>query len=964
MKRNAFTLVELLAVIVILSVIALITTPIVLSQIEQAKKGGFVTSAKNVLDAADIYVSNDNKLDPNGSDVKILEIKNKEKVTGLVFQNKDAEYVLKDFTDGNYCASGPRNDLIVRKGDCTGETDLYASLSLSVKEKTTRKITVIATASDDTGISGYSYCVADCDNDSNWKNSSKNEYTFDSLRYSKKYEIHVRVINRIDKVTEKMIEAVTDALPTATYSVRESGWTKSKTVTITYPNNVENYLIIHSGIAKLNGEVLPVGERRKISGTSAEVIFETNGTIEAITSDGYNEASPSTLTISQVDPTSPTSVSVGIGTVTSKSIQVIANGVDNESGIAKYEFQVNNGSWIDNGTNNTYLFSNLTSGNYTYKVRLTNKAGGVMESSERVQATTTIVTPSYGVSPSGWAKSKTATITYQSGYTNQFRVLSGSATYNGTAVTNNTWITISGTSAGIVFNSNGTIEARSTDGINTVTSSALTISQIDTTAPVVNSLNITSTNGSYNALITTITSNVTDNSGASMQMYISNTGYETGGSWEAYTTSKSWNVGGSLNGGTRTVYITYMDQAGNKINRTLSYAVYAECSSNTNTSYGGWGACSKTCGGGVQYRSVTVTDNKTGRTCSSSTGSQACNTQSCEPTTTTLSNIGSYNAIVPLNSTTAVAIKRGDDGDMSANGRRHYGSFVDATILKYTNGTITVGNTQRILTGTVGSGYGSYTKAVRLSDNRFLIMGNSGETYSSSGNISYYDITASIVELNGTSFSVKTSTYCPTSQSYNRWFTSMACAGNTCYSIGSYSNNSKSELSQYLKLSISGDSVSCWVDSESSSGSVHYYYGDLENKAYIVQDGFESFMNGSRLSYSIINLGSGNYAYKQISYSGSSNSTAQTAINVQINGVNYTTTEKYSAVGLCRMGSNRFVAYSGNLYFYEFNASTQKLDLKYTKSVSSGAGYSTPSIPFGDGACLIGTGTTATLVKW
>ena len=635
-KFWGFTLVELLAVIVILSVIALITTPIVLSQIEQAKKGGFVTSAKNVLDAADIYVSNDQKIDPNGSDVKILEIKNKEKVTGLVFQNKDAEYVLKDFTDGNYCASGPRNDLIVRKGDCTGETDLYASLSLSIKEKTTRKITVIATASDDTGISGYSYCVADCGNDSNWKNSSKNEYTFDSLRYSKKYEIHVRVINRIDKVTEKTIEAVTDALPTATYSVKESGWTKSKTVTITYPNNVENYFIIHSGIAKLNGEVIAVGERRKISGTSAQVIFETNGTIEAITSDGYNEASPSTLTISQVDPTNPTNVSVGIGTVTSKSIQVIANGVDNESGIAKYEFQVNHGTWIDNGTNNTYLFSNLTSGNYTYKVRLTNKAGGVTESSEKVQATTTIVTPSYGVSPSGWAKSKTATITYQSGYTNQFRVLTGSATYNGTAVTNNTWITISGTSAGVVFNSNGTIEARSTDGINTVTSSALTISQIDTTAPVVNSLNITSTNGSYNALTTTITSNVTDNSGASMQMYISNTGYETGGSWEAYSTSKSWNVGGSLNGGTRTVYITYMDQAGNKINRTLSYAVYAECSSNTNTSYGGWGACSKTCGGGVQYRSVTVTDRATGRTCSSSTGSQACNTHSCGPLTGTV----------------------------------------------------------------------------------------------------------------------------------------------------------------------------------------------------------------------------------------------------------------------------------------------------------------------------------------
>ena len=630
---QGFTLIELLAVIVILSVIALIATPIVINQIEQVRKEAFLESARNTLDAGDIYVLHKNDISSEGTDIEELELKNKANYNGLIFKNNNGQYILKNFTDGRYCASGTREDLVVRKGNCSEEINLYPNLSLSVKEKTTRKITVVATASDDTGIQGYAYCIADCGNEDNWKNSEQNEYTFDSLTSSKNYEIHVRVMNRIDKVTEKAIEVMTENLPTASYSVNPSGWARSKIVTITYPNNVENYLIVHSGSAKIDDEVITIGERRKISGTSAQIIFETNGTIEAITSDGYNEVSSSTLTISQIDITNPENVSVGIGSVTSNSIQVIANGVDNESGIAKYEFQVNGGSWIDNGTNNTYLFSNLTSGSYTYKVRLTNKAGGVTESSEKVQATTTIVTPSYSVSPSGWTTNKTATITYQSGYTNQFRVLTGSATYNGTAVTNNTWITISGTSAGIVFSSNGTIEARSTDGVNTVTSSTLTISQIDTTVPVVGSLSIASTNGSYNVITTIISSTVTDNSGASIQMYISNTGYETGGSWEAYSTSKAWNVGGTLNGGVRTVYITYKDQAGNKLNRTITYTVYNECGSgNTTTSYGGWGACSKTCGGGTQSRSVTVTDNKTAKVCSTSTGTQSCNTQSCNVT--------------------------------------------------------------------------------------------------------------------------------------------------------------------------------------------------------------------------------------------------------------------------------------------------------------------------------------------
>lgn len=573
---HGFTLVELLAVIVILAVIALITTPVVLGQIETVKKKSFTLSATNVLDAVNLYIAMDHSIPAEGIEPKDLDMKNNEHYRGLIFQNQNGLFILKNFTDGNYCASGSRVDLVVRKGDCDKEMNLYPGLSLSIKEKTTKKITVVAMASDDTGIQEYAYCLSECENDENWEASNKYEYTFDSLINSKNYEIHVRATNRIDKQTEKTIQVMTEALPSASYNVTPSGWATSKTVTITYPNNVENYVIVHSGIAKLNGDILPLGEKRKISGKNPQVIFETKGAIEAVTSDGYNEVSSSTLTISQIDVTNPGNVSVVIGTVTTNSIQVIANGVDLESGIAKYEFQTNNGEWIDNGTNNTYLFSNLTSGSYTYKVRLTNKAGGVTESSETVQATATISTPSYNISPSGWATNKTAKITYQSGYTNQFRVLTGTAIYNGTAVTNNNWITISGSIAEIIFNSNGSIEARSTDGINTVTSSALTISQIDTISPIINSLSVTSTSGSYNLLTTTINSNVTDNSGLALQMYLSNTGYESGGAWEDYTTVKVWNVEGPLDGGARFIYLTYMDQAGNKVNRTINYLV-SEC---------------------------------------------------------------------------------------------------------------------------------------------------------------------------------------------------------------------------------------------------------------------------------------------------------------------------------------------------------------------------------------------------
>ena len=56
MKRSGFTLVELLAVIVVLAVIALIATPIVNNSIEKSKKGTAIESANNLISSAEYYI--------------------------------------------------------------------------------------------------------------------------------------------------------------------------------------------------------------------------------------------------------------------------------------------------------------------------------------------------------------------------------------------------------------------------------------------------------------------------------------------------------------------------------------------------------------------------------------------------------------------------------------------------------------------------------------------------------------------------------------------------------------------------------------------------------------------------------------------------------------------------------------------------------------------------------------------
>ena len=55
LKRNAFTLIELLAIIVILAIIAVITVPIILNIIENSRKVAAADSALGYKDAVNKY---------------------------------------------------------------------------------------------------------------------------------------------------------------------------------------------------------------------------------------------------------------------------------------------------------------------------------------------------------------------------------------------------------------------------------------------------------------------------------------------------------------------------------------------------------------------------------------------------------------------------------------------------------------------------------------------------------------------------------------------------------------------------------------------------------------------------------------------------------------------------------------------------------------------------------------------
>ena len=69
-RKNAFTLIELLAVIVVLAIIALIATPIVMNTIKNAKKGAAARTADNYIKQVETAVAEaklENKSVPNGT---------------------------------------------------------------------------------------------------------------------------------------------------------------------------------------------------------------------------------------------------------------------------------------------------------------------------------------------------------------------------------------------------------------------------------------------------------------------------------------------------------------------------------------------------------------------------------------------------------------------------------------------------------------------------------------------------------------------------------------------------------------------------------------------------------------------------------------------------------------------------------------------------------------------------------
>ena len=199
--------------------------------------------------------------------------------------------------------------------------------------------------------------------------------------------------------------------PTVTLSLSdETTWTKSKTLTMNFSDNDSGL----AGYAVTTTETTPT-TWTSISGTSVSKTqsITKNGTYYVWVKDNRGLINNVNILINKIDALKP-QIDFDIKS-DGGSIEIDASkSVDNESGIAKYEYSIDDKNYYSSNVS-LYNFIELESGNYTVYVRATDNVGNIGVLSKKYTVTG-IYTVSYNAN-GGNGSMSTDTISYGEAYT-------------------------------------------------------------------------------------------------------------------------------------------------------------------------------------------------------------------------------------------------------------------------------------------------------------------------------------------------------------------------------------------------------------------------------------------------------------------------------------------------------------------------------------------------------------------
>ena len=337
-KRKAFTLVEVLAVIIILAIIALIAIPIIINIIGVVRKESFKASLNGLFDAYDLYLF---QLDEEVDDPRISVVDNRLQlqsnfISGEITTDADGNYVVDLVTDGDFCAKGVEGNIKIVSGGCGKLDETPPEVTISISSVSSNSIKIAVDATDPEGsIKGYAYSL---DGVEYTDLMTTNIYEFNNLTSNQTYNIYVQVTNEYDLVATKSIEIKTLEINVPTYSVNNSGWAKSKTVTINYPELANQDLTYEYSLND--------GDTWLAAVQSQQLTFNENGSVIARVNDGNNTVTASAYFITNIDNEGPSiEVSANTTSVTSNPITLTVKSVDAGVGLDENAYKFNNSNY-------------------------------------------------------------------------------------------------------------------------------------------------------------------------------------------------------------------------------------------------------------------------------------------------------------------------------------------------------------------------------------------------------------------------------------------------------------------------------------------------------------------------------------------------------------------------------------------------------------------------------------------
>ena len=333
-KIKGFTLIELLAVIIIIGVLMIIAVPSVTEYIVSSRKNTYVTTAERYINGVRQMIAS-----------KQLSMKNTDTTYYVPFEciqtDSKGESPYGEWKRA-YVAVTFKDDVYNYYWTSTDEENMGILLSHTSKLSPDSIRNNIIDVGTNIGVGDRDKILV-IDGE---KCTVKDAETYTPIK-------NIEEKGALEQETEIDIKKAN-----TTYSVVPAGWAQSKTVTLTFPEGYVNEYSLDYGHTWLRYK--------------EPLVFEENSTILSRVTDGVYYVNGNSQTITGIDRTIPTSADFSY-TSTSKTITVTATGTDEESGIVRYRYSKDGGSsWTETTPNNTYTFTNLTTGTYEVKVRVIN----------------------------------------------------------------------------------------------------------------------------------------------------------------------------------------------------------------------------------------------------------------------------------------------------------------------------------------------------------------------------------------------------------------------------------------------------------------------------------------------------------------------------------------------------------------------------------------------------------------